>query len=520
MVTIVSNVDCAAQLPAATTQAGACAAGTYSRDGTDVAGSCLAMSTSSCPPGFGFSSKFRLCVEALDPSALPKRANLDFQKKSWYVGCLVAAKLASQAACEATCRGAPLGCCTGTNRFQGIMPPLLGLEDLVCHARSCSGWGCCEASGHICALACAAYFNSAPSFADSQVNVGAVADDGFCTVCPEGKTKCTADAGACLSGNCTREPGSDDNSTTFYLTGLVGSATASTPHFRIHGPSAAIFGNSSAWDQESGTLTLRVAAGEAVRAGNPIILMLPITNPDAGQLSPWQFTYASGQCARPTFAYGARSLALPARYVQVDLEHRLGEAASEAGDKAPLLVRWPAFVVRRISQSNPAAGPALGPNLISLNLVANFDLDLSSSLTIRGLVPTATPSSPRTLLVGGYSSSSVGSGLYDFYGDTWTSNDRGETWLRVSNASSSSWQPREGFALAVVNASVFLAGGWGGPALGYLRDVWRSQDGGASWMLASSAPPWPARGYFEMVCCLHCGASVSLRAVSAARRLS
>ena len=139
---------------------------------------------------------------------------------------------------------------------------------------------------------------------------------------------------------------------------------------------------------------------------------------------------------------------------------------------------------------------------MTLSLAANVDLDSTTLLTIHGLTPTATPSSPRVLLAGGYSvdpSAPSGVGSYAFYGDSWTSNDMGLTWLQVSNASASSWTPREGFALAVANASVFLAGGWGGPGQGYLNDVWKSTDVGTTWQVVVASPPWGPRGYFEMV---------------------
>ena len=495
--TLITNVDCGAHLPFATTQPGACAPGTFSRDGTDTAAGCRRMSAWFCPPGYGFSSRYWLCVQAFNSTSLAKPGNPNFQKKAWYGGCLRAAKLGSQSACELACRGPPAGCCTGSNPFD-LMPPLLGLDDLVCSARSCSGWGCCEASADICAGACAAYSQATSSSAASVVShAGAVADDGFCTACPAGKSKCTWDASGCLAGNCSQDLAPASNLTVFYLTGLVGAATASTSQLPLHGPAAAVFGNASEWHQPSGTLTLRVAAGQSIAAGASLLLTVPLANPLLGQQSPRSFAYISGLCARPDFAYGQRSVALPARYVDVDLETRLEEAASAAGDGAPLLVRSPSFVVRSISQSNPVAGPALGANVITLTLVPNVDMDVASSLTIRGLAPTSTPSSPRTLLVGGYSASSAPA-TYSFYADTWSSNDRGATWLPLANASSDSWSAREGFALASVNASIFLAGGWGGPDKGYLGDVWRTQDAGRSWQLAVAAAPWHTRGYFEM----------------------
>lgn len=290
------------------------------------------------------------------------------------------------------------------------------------------------------------------------------------------------------------------NETSMHISGLIGSTTPSSSVLTLGGSGAAMFGGTADWRQNSGTLKLKVVTGQTVSAGIAIILTLPLSNPQRGCQSPHLFTYISGVCVRAGQNNHNATLVLPARYIDVDLATVLEEPGSLAGDGAPLYVRSPSFVVRKISQSNPVAGAA---NQITVTLVANVDMTSSSILTIRGLVPTATPDSSRTLLAGGYSvnlQSVAGTGSYDFYGDTWTSNDRGSTWLRVANASSTSWSAREGFALALVNSSVFLAGGWGGGGGGYLQDVWLTRDFGQSWQLVLSAAPWSARGYFEMVC--------------------
>jgi len=284
------------------------------------------------------------------------------------------------------------------------------------------------------------------------------------------------------------------NETTFSISGLIGADTPTTPSLPLAGAGANIFGGSGSWNQRSGTLTLKVAVGQRVSAGVAILVNFSLTNSMRGQQSPRLFTYVAGTCAR----YNG-SLSLPRRYIDVDLDTVLAEVGSVVGDAAPLLIRSPSFAVRKIAQSNPSAG---GANTMTLSLAANVDLDSTTLLTIHGLTPTATPSSPRVLLAGGYSvdpSAPSGVGSYAFYGDSWTSNDMGLTWLQVSNASASSWTPREGFALAVANASVFLAGGWGGPGQGYLNDVWKSTDVGTTWQVVVASPPWGPRGYFEMV---------------------
>ena len=125
-------------------------------------------------------------------------------------------------------------------------------------------------------------------------------------------------------------------------------------------------------------------------------------------------------------------------------------------------------------------------NLITVTIVANVEMLQYTTITVRGLAPTLTPSSPCTVLAGGYS---VGpqpqghsTGSYSFYGDTFSSNDRGKTWVVEGNFSAVSpnvsWSPREAFAFVMANTSVYLAGGWAGTAGGYLHDVWVFRDVG------------------------------------------
>ena len=209
------------------------------------------------------------------------------------------------------------------------------------------------------------------------------------------------------------------NETTFSISGLIGADTPTTPSLPLAGAGANIFGGSGSWNQRSGTLTLKVAVGQRVSAGVAILVNFSLTNSMRGQQSPRLFTYVAGTCAR----YNG-SLSLPRRYIDVDLDTVLAEVGSVVGDAAPLLIRSPSFAVRKIAQSNPSAG---GANTMTLSLAANVDLDSTTLLTIHGLTPTATPSSPRVLLAGGYSvdpSAPSGVGSYAFYGD-WTSNDMG-----------------------------------------------------------------------------------------------
>ena len=154
------------------------------------------------------------------------------------------------------------------------------------------------------------------------------------------------------------------NVTTFYITGLIGTSSATTPQLPLGGAGAVIFGSSASWNQQSGTLILKVVPGQMILAGSAIVITLPLVNPIRGQQSPRLFSHISGVCVRGGLLNG--SMVLPARFIDVDLTATLQEPGSVAGDCAPLFVRSPSFVVRKISQNNPAAGSV---NRITLTLI-------------------------------------------------------------------------------------------------------------------------------------------------------
>jgi hypothetical protein len=93
------------------------------------------------------------CREAFPGhSALPKSRNKWFQLASWQSGCYRASVHPTLAVCVANC--GRTGCCTN--------PPTAALASGVdtftrCRSNSCSGGGCCRASGDICKRACAAF---------------------------------------------------------------------------------------------------------------------------------------------------------------------------------------------------------------------------------------------------------------------------------------------------------------------------------------------------------------------------
>lgn len=82
--------------------------------------------------------------------------------------------------------------------------------------------------------------------------------------------------------------------------------------------------------------------------------------------------------------------------------------------------------------------------------------------------------------------------------DVWSSSDQGVSWSRVTDTAP--WVARTGHrtaALPKVGPAAALLVGGAGPA-GSLNDVWRTDDGGARWELATRSVPWTARSWFGL----------------------
>merc|ERR1740130_227849 len=82
-----------------------------------------------------------------------------------------------------------------------------------------------------------------------------------------------------------------------------------------------------------------------------------------------------------------------------------------------------------------------------------------------------------------------------WYNDVWRTKD-GQQWEQVTAAAA--WAPRAAAALQAINGSLLLMGGSDGllKPIGNgtcFNDVWRSDDGGLNWTLATASAPWPAR---------------------------
>jgi PKD repeat protein len=73
--------------------------------------------------------------------------------------------------------------------------------------------------------------------------------------------------------------------------------------------------------------------------------------------------------------------------------------------------------------------------------------------------------------------------------DVWRSGDGGVTWVRVNR--SAGWEPRSDHTtVAMPDGSIVLMGGQG---TGFFNDVWRSTNKGTTWILMNASATWPGR---------------------------
>ncbi len=87
--------------------------------------------------------------------------------------------------------------------------------------------------------------------------------------------------------------------------------------------------------------------------------------------------------------------------------------------------------------------------------------------------------------MGGWNSAGV------LQNDTWRSDDAGATWTCVNE--SSGWVPRSSHAsVALTDGGIVLSGGYNDHNSD-MNDVWRSDDAGATWTCVNESPGWPER---------------------------
>jgi len=92
------------------------------------------------------------------------------------------------------------------------------------------------------------------------------------------------------------------------------------------------------------------------------------------------------------------------------------------------------------------------------------------------------------LLMGGASSSGT------LWNDVWRSTNQGANWTLMVNHAE--WGARGNHqSVVLADGSVVLMGGFGfeGTSVGRRRDVWRSTNQGATWVLMNASAPWAAR---------------------------
>ena len=79
--------------------------------------------------------------------------------------------------------------------------------------------------------------------------------------------------------------------------------------------------------------------------------------------------------------------------------------------------------------------------------------------------------------------------------DIWRSSDRGVSWQNISSANDR-WTPRFDFqAVVLPNNDILVMGGHLGSSLA--NDIWRSSDGGRSWIQMTASATWSVRSSFQ-----------------------
>ncbi|EKX44153.1 hypothetical protein GUITHDRAFT_139994 [Guillardia theta CCMP2712] len=275
----------------------------------------------------------------------------------------------------------------------------------------------------------------------------------------------------------SNEPCSSTTNITIVLTGLIGSNTTSTSSFSVslsEDGGTAIATSSCSWTQQTGTLQF-MSLGDIV-PGLSYTFSFILRNPSRAQDPPASVQLLL-QCGVFQFITNPG--------VDVDCI-----STSSLQDCSPLYVKNPSFLIKTIVQSSPVINQL---NVITVTLSPNIDLPPALRITISGLKASASPDSEEIVVTGGYRTDSTTSSSYTFFSDVRAF--RGGSFSIIAN--SSTWPARDGHSLLNHQGSLLIMGGWGGPnGGGYLNDVWRSRDDGATWSVVTSASSWNVRGYF------------------------
>ncbi|MFA5268595.1 MAG: kelch repeat-containing protein [Methanoregula sp.] len=90
-----------------------------------------------------------------------------------------------------------------------------------------------------------------------------------------------------------------------------------------------------------------------------------------------------------------------------------------------------------------------------------------------------------------------GNAIGDSTNDVWRSMDYGTTWTRVNE--SAGWDSRALFGCVATSDGTIIIMGGSGYENDYKNDVWKSKDGGRTWILVNANPPWTPRIYLRSV---------------------
>jgi len=276
-----------------------------------------------------------------------------------------------------------------------------------------------------------------------------------------------------------------------------------------------VFESLARWRNAS-HLTLAVAAGKSIAAGQVLVVSLQSRNPWAAQEAPKHVAM--------TAVLDDDSVAYSSEVIFDDTP--LPFAGSVAGDAHAFRVCPPGFTWAQVDQESPY-GSYLNTIRISFAMSANLSASEGSYITIHGLTGNTMLDSQTLLIAGGFvdtlgstqqaplsETTDFAAGLLN---DVWQSNANASQWHQLNKTQP--WMVREGHALLYdagasgvsgsasqllssqsrqSSSAIYLIGGRS-VLVGrnrYLNDVWRSDNGGLDWVELDNSTAFPARAWF------------------------
>ena len=161
------------------------------------------------------------------------------------------------------------------------------------------------------------------------------------------------------------------------VTGLLGAQTQSSSNFTvIAGGSSSAIWRAAQWDQDTGSISLSIGAGQFLQENTLYLIMFTLLNPGKEQSSQ----------STSIFSTEASSVMGAAVAMQTESDLILPIPGAVAGDAAPMLVKARGFSLKTLGQSNPFPGARNTLRLsIAINSLQPFGSMPVTKILIQGL---------------------------------------------------------------------------------------------------------------------------------------